>query len=89
MGHHADRRAGVKHRRLRITADLWVDALKKGPPIAFRVAENALPIDARCVRMEEDPETPNMLFLWLESDAFRDHDPDELPDPILETIETR
>lgn len=77
----------MKARRLRITPALWIEACKSEKPLAFRVARNALPGDARCAGMKIDPVLPDTIVLWIESAAFRDDDPDDLPEPIVVTVE--
>ena len=77
-------------RKLKISADVWIDILTNGREHHFRVSKNALPEDAECVGIDwERPpgnNPPTTLILNIASSVFQPGDPDELPSPILETI---
>lgn len=81
----------MKARRLWITPALWIESLKSETPMAFRVSKNALPGDAKCIGMESTNirGTVGMVVLWIESAAFRDDDPDDLPEPVLTAVEAK
>lgn len=75
----------MKARRLRITAELWVEVLANPNPQRFKVVENRLPEDARVARSDQglprlEYDWSGAVVIWVESAAFRDDDPDDLPD---------
>jgi hypothetical protein len=87
----------VKARRLAITPELWVQMLTQARSQRFEVYQNRLPEDAKCVGMEaassmwgergvEGSVDRGMVYLWIESAAFQDGDPVDLPPPWLRFV---
>jgi hypothetical protein len=78
---------------LRVSAELFVDFFKEGPPRTWGIIGNPLPDDARLLDVQmRSYGGPPIVFLTLESDAFPEADfrgvPAELP-PVMAKLITR
>lgn len=81
---------------LDLTPDLFLDfckSLKAGPSRSFKVKENALPDDARVIRValrETGTIAGAVWTLFIESEAFNEIGdgviPPSLPQPVLEAV---
>lgn len=83
----------MKHAALPLTPDLFVEMRKASTELGitrrFRVKKNALPDDARPIRVYWDSAS-GLLYLLVESDSFADvsrpEDVPVLPPVIFETV---